>query len=403
VAPRARRHEQLTIYLIGLFQGLALVAVPAAATVLTSPTGYGLSKSQYGLLFVPQVVMAIAGSLSLPALGRRFRLKSILLAAVGADVVAMAVLAASDAVAGTPAAVPMLMTATGFLGLGFGLCLGSISTYAGGFQPDRREVALTSLNVLLGLGTALSPLLIGVLLHHGEWWYLPLAVAVGLAGLALVALAEPLADPERGPHRAGSARAPVPTVFWLFAAALVIYGIAETMFGNWGTTLLTGRGVPASQATDALAVFWASVTVGRLAIALVSNRVRSTRIYVVLPWAIVATLVAASVVTSAGGGLAVFALGGLACSGFFPMTIGYGEATFPALVELTAGWLIAAYQLGYGLAAFGGGALQRAVSLPTLFRLAAGLAAVMGGLAMAIARRQRPAPADPVTGRPVQP
>ncbi len=38
------------------------------------------------------------------------------------------------------------------------------------------------------------------------------------------------------------------------------------------------------------------------------------------------------------------------------MTVGYGESTFPNIVELAAGWLIAAYQLGYGLAAFGAGA-----------------------------------------------
>ena len=41
------------------------------------------------------------------------------------------------------------------------------------------------------------------------------------------------------------------------------------------------------------------------------------------------------------------------------------------MVELTAGWLIAAYQIGYGLAAFGGGALQKVVSLSTLFRITA--------------------------------
>ena len=75
------------------------------------------------------------------------------------------------------------------------------------------------------------------------------------------------------------------------------------------------------------------------------------------------------------------------------MTIGYGESTFPNIVELAAGWLIAAYQVGYGLAAFGGGALQNAVSLSTVFRLTAGLVVVMAILAVPIARRQRPATA----------
>ena len=78
---RAGRREVVTVYAIGLFQGLSLVAFPAAATILTSNTGYDLSKSQYGVLFVPQVAMAILGSLGLPKLADRFSLKRVLLAA----------------------------------------------------------------------------------------------------------------------------------------------------------------------------------------------------------------------------------------------------------------------------------------------------------------------------------
>jgi hypothetical protein len=65
----------------------------------------------------------------------------------------------------------------------------------------------------------------------------------------------------------------------VFAAALVIYGIGKTMFGNWGTTLLGDKGVSVTAANDGLAVFWDAVTGGRLIIALVSARVRSTHIY----------------------------------------------------------------------------------------------------------------------------
>jgi predicted MFS family arabinose efflux permease len=162
------------------------------------------------------------------------------------------------------------------------------------------------------------------------------------------------------------------------------------MFGNWGTTLLVGKGVAKAGANDALAVFWAGVTVGRLAIAMVSSRLPSTRIYVVLPWAMTAALLLAPVAKTGGAGIAIFAFGGLACSGFFPMTVGYGEATFPGIVELAAGWLIAFYQVGYGLAAFGAGALQHFTSLSTLFRVAAIVVAVMALLALPIARRQHP-------------
>jgi MFS transporter, FHS family, glucose/mannose:H+ symporter len=388
------RAEVVTVYAIGLFQGLSLVAFPAAATILTSSSGYGLSKSQYGLLFVPQVVMAIAGSLAFPSLGRRFALKQVLLVGLAANTVAMGLLAGSSAVESQSVAYPILLLATGALGLGFGLTLGSISTYAGAFMPDRRDVALTVLNVLLGLGTALSPFLIALFTTVGQWWYLPVLAGAGLVALLIASLLQPMRLPsprDNAPKDAGpSGRSSIPTLFWVFAGALVIYGIGETMFGNWGTTLLVSKGVKSTSANDALAVFWAAVTVGRLAIALVSTRVRSTRIYVVLPWAIGAALLVAPLADSSGAGIAVFAFAGLACSGFFPMTIGYGEATFPTIVELAAGWLIAAYQLGYGLAAFGSGALQRLVSLSTIFRIAAAAMVVMALLALVVARHQQP-------------
>ena len=79
----------ITVYVVGLFQGLSLVAFPAAASIPQSSTGYDLSKSRYGLLFLPQVIMAIAGSLSMPTLARRFRLKRVLIAGLVADTVAM--------------------------------------------------------------------------------------------------------------------------------------------------------------------------------------------------------------------------------------------------------------------------------------------------------------------------
>jgi fucose permease len=381
-APGPRRSEVVAVYAAGLFQGLSLVAVPAAATILTSADGYDLSASQYGLLFLPQVILAIAGSLALPSLAARIGLKRVLIVGLLADTVAMTLLVVSNSVRTDAIAFPMLLVVTGSLGLGFGLTLGSISTYAGAFHPQRREVALTALNVLLGLGTALSPLLIAVFLDIGEWWYLPLISAIGLAAVLIVTLGQPLVA-ERSAGR-DAARPAIPRRFWLFAAALVAYGAAETMFGNWGTTLLVDDGVAAASATYALAAFWAAVTAGRLVIALVAERIGSTRIYIVLPWAIAAALLIAPAADTTGAGIAVFALAGLACSGFFPMTIGYGESSFPSMVELAAGWLIASYQIGYGLAAFGGGALQQAVSLPTLFRATAVLAVLMGLLSLSI-------------------
>jgi MFS transporter, FHS family, glucose/mannose:H+ symporter len=58
----ARRTEVGLVYATGLVQGLALVTFPAASSIFTSPDGYGFSASRYGVMFVPQVILAILAS-----------------------------------------------------------------------------------------------------------------------------------------------------------------------------------------------------------------------------------------------------------------------------------------------------------------------------------------------------
>ena len=65
----ATAKESTVVYAAGLVQGIALVTFPAAGTVFTSPDGYDLSSTRYGLMFLPQVLTAVLASL----LGGRWR------------------------------------------------------------------------------------------------------------------------------------------------------------------------------------------------------------------------------------------------------------------------------------------------------------------------------------------
>lgn len=376
----------------GLLQGIALVAFPAAAAVLTSGAGYDLSKSQYGVLFLPQVLLAIGGSLAFPALAARFATRRVLLMGLVADVVAMGLLVVTNTVRSDPVAYPMLLVATAGLGVGFGLTLSSLSTLAGALHPQRREVALTALNVFLGLGTALSPLLVALFTDYAQWWYLAAVAAIGLVVVGVfvvVADLDPAPVSTEAPVGPAQSEPGIPPAFWVFAASLVAYGVCETMFGNWGTTLLIGDGASPSSANYALAAFWASVTGGRLLISVAPRAFPTLGLYRLLPWCICGSLLATAWLSGEVNGIVLFAAGGFACSGFFPMTLGYGEATFPTHVTLAAGGLVAAYQVGYGIAAFGAGALQSDISLSALFVAAGVLAALMGTGAFFIARLQR--------------
>ena len=58
-----------------------------------------------------------------------------------------------------------------------------------------------------------------------------------------------------------------------------------------------------------------------------------------------------------GAGIAVFALAGLGCSALLPLTISFGENDLSSMGAAAVGGIIAFYQLGFGIAAFGVGPL----------------------------------------------
>ena len=58
----ATQREKTVVYAAGVAPGIALVTFPAASTILTDPSEYDLSSTQYGTLFLPQVVTAIVAA-----------------------------------------------------------------------------------------------------------------------------------------------------------------------------------------------------------------------------------------------------------------------------------------------------------------------------------------------------
>ena len=117
----ATTRETNVVYGAGVVQGIVLVTFPAASTILTDPDEYDLSNTQYGLLFLPQVVTAIAASLLGAWLGRRFSTKRVYLCGLVAGLTSMTLLFVSQFFeSNTSVALPLLLLATAFLGLGFG-------------------------------------------------------------------------------------------------------------------------------------------------------------------------------------------------------------------------------------------------------------------------------------------
>jgi predicted MFS family arabinose efflux permease len=106
------------------------------------------------------------------------------------------------------------------------------------------------------------------------------------------------------------------------------------------------------------------ITVGRVLAAFVSSRVPARRIYLRLPMLLVVAFLLVSQVSTEIRGLLAFGLAGLACSAVFPLSISFGGEEFPRLTAVVSGELIAFYQVGYGIAAFGTGWLLGATNVP---------------------------------------
>lgn len=390
-----RRAAIAIVYLAGLAQGFALVVVPAASDLLTASRGYGFSGVQYGSLFVPMVAGAVAASAAGGLLVLRWGLKRLFLTGVLLDVAAMGLVALSAVFMGRPipSYVTLLAAMLG-LGGGFGASLTALNSLAPGFFPAHAESALTALHTLLGTGTALAPVLVSTAIGPA-WWWIPALVAFVLLGLALAGSTLPLgsalpAEPAAGRPfeflRAVSGR------LWAFVGVVVLYGVCETLYGNWAILYLHGeRGFSSRLAGLGLSAFWGMVTLGRLLTAVVTVWVPPQWVYRGLPLLLFLTFLAVPHVSTPVTGIVLFGCAGLGCSAFLPLSVSLAEEQALRLAEMMGGELMAAYMVGYGIASFAVGPLVRAgwTDLGGVYLGASLVAAAMTVLAFSLVRVRR--------------
>ena len=189
----ATRTEVNLVYAAGLVQGIVLVTFPAASTIFTDPDEYGLSSSQYGAMFLPQVVTAIAGSLLGSRLARRHGSKRVYLAGLMASLVSMGLLVASAPFATTRAWRYALAAA------GHRVPRRRVRAHRADPQHAHRRVPPGGGRPVRPraqrpprLGTALAPIFVAIFVGLGFWWGLPVMSAVLLAGLLLASRPLPL-------------------------------------------------------------------------------------------------------------------------------------------------------------------------------------------------------------------
>jgi hypothetical protein len=387
----AERNEIAAVYGAGVVQGVALVTFPAASAVFTSAGGYGLSSTEYGGMFVPQAVTAVGSSLLGAGWMRRLGARRIYLFGLAANLLAMALLVLSQFVMREHRlAYGILLAATACMGVGFGLTVPALNTFAAAFFPRTVDRAVLLLNALVGLGTALAPVFVMIFVGLGIWWGLPVLVGALIVGLLIFSESLPLGTSAAPAQRGG---AQLPARFWVFAGFALLYGMCETMSGNWASLYMAQElGANATLASLALTIFWAMVTVGRVFFAAIGKWFPEERTARILPLIVAASFVGIASLPKADAnlGLPAFALAGLGCSALLPLTISCGQKELTAITASVAGGLIAFYQVGYGIAAFGVGPLQMraGLSLRAIFGGTGVVALAMAALAFVVVKHQ---------------
>lgn len=370
-------------------QGLALVVVPTVSTVLTDPKGLALSAASYGTLFLPQSMLAIAGSFAGAAVTRRFGARSTLIAGFAANALAMALMTASALPAlGHIAAYVVLLCATSLLGVGFAFVTPTLNVLAATLEADARDRAVLIVNALLGGSAAAAPVLLIVFVKLGVWWGLPFVCAAGMTALIVGCTRVPF---DNGSRPAASAKTQLPFRVLLFAAFAFAYGLCEQLNGSWALIYMTKHlGAAMTSGSVALAAFWAVATGARVGFASLGRTLPPSTVFCILPLVLAAAFAMLAVLPAhapAVVGIAAFALAGLGISALLPLVLSFCERSIPKAATIATSVVFATYLLGYGVAAFGVGPLQdRGITLPAMDAVAIGLSGVIAALAIAIVK-----------------
>ncbi len=381
----------ISVYLIAFLQGLTLVSFPASSAVLKQM--HGFTDAQYGAIFLPQVALAVLGAVAGGTLARRLGLQPLLWLTAAGNGLSQLALAASVWVMPT-LAFPIILAGTALLGFSFGLGGAPLNSYPPRFFPRHAPAAVVALHTLLGLGLMVGPLLAEGFVRADRWADFPLLLLGLSALLALIAARVRLPEEAAGAAVARSA-APNPPLtsgaFWTFAAIAVLYAFAEGAFSNWAVIYLReAKALPAGVAALALSVFWAAMVMGRLLVAVLVVRVAPQVIWLALPVLMAAAFLLLPGAHTPALGLGLFALAGLACSAFFPLTITLVSARFPEHVAWVSSMLIAALMIGVGLGSFVIGPLRQWLTLEQIYQFSTLYPILVIGLAgwLTISRRQ---------------
>jgi len=374
VRRRAAAIAFVGLVLLGLPTGMLGIAWPSMRTSLDAPFA-GL-----GLLFAAMTVPQFAASAASGLLRERMGTIALILASVASAAAGLAIFAIASGWWAT-------ILASAVLGCGLGL-LDAAANTEGALRGDIRFMG--ALHGAWAIGASLGPPLVGAALVASDSWrpaYVLAALLFALLGVATFALRSDLSAAPEMEAEASGERSIGRTVIVGCALMFVYVGI-EVGAGQWTYTRFTAD-ASLTEVVAGLAVFlyWSALAAGRLALAVIGDRVGPARLLDLSVLGALAGTLGYWVLPPPLAALIALPFLGVALSVFVPVLLyltprRIGSAAAPRAI----GYQVAAAMIGGATLPGAIGLLMQFTSVAVLGPCLVAMAAVLAGLHVASTR-----------------
>ena len=263
---------------------------------------------------------------------------------------------------------------------GFGGALESLSSsLVSEINPDKPEYYINLTQIFFGIGAVVGPIGASLIVYSGVSWRVPYLV---LAAISLVAMIIFLitASPETAKSLVGEKDKPgKPSLIFLVSnykfillfVAMLFYTGSEVGAWGWMSTFMQeSLDFSLFLSAASVAVFWIAMTVGRIICGVLTKRISTRNIVIVLASvSSISTLLSVFVSSKLGIWLVIIAMG-LGYSSQFPLIMAYGTQKLKVPPNIIFSILIAGAGVGsmtipylMGLAG-AGGRLNMAMVIP---------------------------------------
>lgn len=338
--------KTITVYLLAFLTGINFVIFPALGTVFTDSEIFGLSSSQFGNLFLPQVSCIIISCLVTPFLVNKFGPKIILSFGIALMLLSSGFLWSMQFYLDSKNLIfPILLGLIAMMGFGFGLSITTLNPLVANMFPNSSTSAILILQFLVGLGTSTSPLLIYFAGKPQNWASVPGSIFPSLLLVFIIFL---FLKFESNHFFRIPKDFKIPKRLWIFFIAILLYGCIEGALGGFGTIILKEKGLDSASATLGLSLVWGGVALNRLLMGIISHQHNTVNFLILSPLLVGIFLFCLTFITTKELLLLDMFLIGFFMGSIFPEAIGRGTLAFPAYAVMVSGFVLAADQIGTG-------------------------------------------------------